>query len=168
MNIRISEIFRLSLPAILLVSFIYLASFYSNIEFIVRFLPSFEVAGIFYFAIYREEVIPKWFLMFIGLLKDSLTGVPFGTYPAIYMAVFLMIASNRRMFIREPFISVWISFAIYYAIFLALKCCLYSIYYKTLWFNQDVFVEWSLSTAIFVSLYLLFNRIYMILPMRGI
>jgi rod shape-determining protein MreD len=74
--------------------------------------PSLTIIAIFYWAIYRPDLVPPIFIFLIGLLKDIGTGTPIGLMASVFLIIYGVSFSQRRFFIGKTFYFTWLGFAV--------------------------------------------------------
>ena len=74
-------------------------------------MPPFVLSLVFLWAVYRPNWLPVVLVFIVGLLMDVLSGVPLGLNAVLLVAVYWPVAVQRRIFLREPFPFLWLSFA---------------------------------------------------------
>lgn len=99
-------------------------------------IPGFAVVGpglvlmaVYYWAIYRPEVLPFALVFLLGLFHDTLTGSPLGLSALIYMLAYGLVAGQRRFFLGKSFGVVWWGFMLVAAAAESLRWLLVSIYF---------------------------------------
>ena len=54
-------------------------------------MPSMALAAVFYWTVFRPDLLPNWCIFLLGLLQDLLTGAPPGVSIVVFFtAVFLV------------------------------------------------------------------------------
>lgn len=74
--------------------------------------PDLTMMAVFYWAIYRPDLLPKWSLILVGLFQDLLSGNLIGLNVAILLIVHYVGLSQRRTFIGKPFVVAWLGFMV--------------------------------------------------------
>jgi rod shape-determining protein MreD len=74
--------------------------------------PDLAMMAVFYWAIYRPDLLPNWAVFLIGLFQDVLTGVLLGLNVAVLLVVHYVGLSQRRAFIGKPFVVAWFGFMV--------------------------------------------------------
>jgi rod shape-determining protein MreD len=74
--------------------------------------PLLPVMGVYYWAIYRPDLLPAWAAFVIGLLADILAGTPLGVNALVLLLVQCVTASQRRFFLAKSFLVAWWAFAV--------------------------------------------------------
>lgn len=93
--------------------------------------PLLPMIGIYYWAIYRPDLMPVAAVFVIGLLYDALSGAPLGVSAAIFVIVHGIIDSQRRFFAGKSFMIVWLGFFLVSAGAELVTWLLVSAYYGT-------------------------------------
>ena len=109
---NIFDIVRLIVP-VLTITVLVIASFLPfNISQEVVIFPSLTLITIFYWAIYRPDLVPPVFIFLIGLLKDIGTGTPVGLMASVFLIIYSVSFGQRRFFIGKTFYYTWFGFAV--------------------------------------------------------
>ena len=74
--------------------------------------PPLVLMAVFYWGIYRPDLLPGVAAFAIGLFHDVLGGGALGLYAFIFLVVRAVMASQRRFFLGKPFLVEWSSFAL--------------------------------------------------------
>lgn len=73
-------------------------------------VPSFGLIAIFYWGIYRPDLMPASAVFLIGLVQDLLGGGPLGVGVFVLLVVYVVVASQRRFFAGGAFLLAWAVF----------------------------------------------------------
>jgi rod shape-determining protein MreD len=74
--------------------------------------PMLPLMGVYYWAIYRPDLLPAWAAFVIGLLADGLAGTPVGVNALVMLLVQGTAASQRRFFLGKSFTVTWWAFGL--------------------------------------------------------
>jgi rod shape-determining protein MreD len=74
--------------------------------------PMLPMMGVYYWAIYRPDLLPAWAVFLIGLLADILAGTPPGVNTLVLLLVQGVTASQRRFFLAKTFMVAWCAFGL--------------------------------------------------------
>lgn len=74
--------------------------------------PDLAMMTVFYWAIYRPDLLPKWAVILVGLFQDLLGGTLIGVNVAVLLIVHYVGLSQRRTFIGKPFVIAWFGFMV--------------------------------------------------------
>lgn len=82
--------------------------------------PMLPLMGVYYWAIWRPDLLPAWVAFLVGLLYDVVGGTPLGVNALVLMLVQGIAASQRRYFLGKAFMVAWWAFALLAAVALGL------------------------------------------------
>jgi len=72
--------------------------------------PAFALMAIFYWALYRPELMPPYAVFLVGLYYDLASAGPLGLWAFIYLVVYGIVLSQRLFFIGRAFFAIWVAF----------------------------------------------------------
>ena len=73
-------------------------------------IPSLGLIAVYYWAIYRPDLLPAWAVFVVGLIQDLLGGGPLGVNAAVFLIAWAAIGSQRRLLTTGSFMLVWAVF----------------------------------------------------------
>ena len=73
-------------------------------------VPPLALMAVYYWGIYRPDLLPGIAAFAIGLFYDVLSGGALGFYAFIFLVVRAVMASQRRFFLGKPFLVEWWGF----------------------------------------------------------
>jgi rod shape-determining protein MreD len=94
--------------------------------------PSLPLIAVFYWTLYRPDLMPAFAAFFIGLLHDILVGLPLGVSAGVFVCVHAAVNTQRRFFIGKSFSVVWLGFAVVASTALTLFWLITCAYYGAL------------------------------------
>src|SRR5258708_2092944 len=65
--------------------------------------PLLALAGVYYWTIYRPELLPPFAVFIVGLVFDLLSGAPLGVTPLLLLLARTLVLSQRRYFVNRLF-----------------------------------------------------------------
>ncbi len=71
----------------------------------------FALMAVFYWAIYRPDLVPPWAAFMIGLLQDILVGTPPGMNALVLVLVRVGVVTQGRLFRTKSFLVMWWGFS---------------------------------------------------------
>lgn len=74
--------------------------------------PVLPLIAVFYWALYRPQLMPAAAVFVIGFLQDALTGTPIGVSAGVFVIVHGIVNTQRRFFFGKSFAIVWLGFAL--------------------------------------------------------
>jgi rod shape-determining protein MreD len=93
-------------------------------EFVLDSFPLlFAHSALFYWTIYRPDLLPFSGLLCVSLIIDGLSGSYFGKTFLTFLLTFLMTLSQRRSLFQASFSVVWVAFG-FYMLFFTFTCYL--------------------------------------------
>ena len=75
-------------------------------------VPPLALIAVYYWGIYRPDLLPAIAAFAIGLFHDVLSGGALGLYASIFLVVRAVMASQRRFFLGKPFYVEWWAFMV--------------------------------------------------------
>lgn len=91
--------------------------------------PVLAFASIYYWTLYRPDLMPAALVFALGLLYDVLSGAPVGGHAAILVLAHAILSRQRRFLIDKTFVLNWVGFAVVAAGGCILVWLLASIFY---------------------------------------
>src|SRR5690625_4291643 len=77
--------------------------------------PALALTAVYYWTVFRAELMPAWLAFLLGLLKDLLTGAPLGVGVLELVSMHSFVSSQRRIFVNPSFAMLWVIFALFAA-----------------------------------------------------
>lgn len=74
--------------------------------------PHLVLMAVYYWAIFRPTLIPTWLCFVVGILLDSLSGMPLGLQAFVLVAAQSLVRDQRKFLMAQPYISVWAIFGL--------------------------------------------------------
>jgi rod shape-determining protein MreD len=74
--------------------------------------PLVTMMAVFYWSVYRPDLLPAVVVFALGLVQDMLLGSPMGLMALTLLAMHGVILSQRQAFLGKPFFVAWIGFAV--------------------------------------------------------
>ena len=106
----IFKVFQQGIPGLLVLILLLFSVMPFSIFGIGSVLPPFALIGIFYWGIYRPDLLPKIMIFIFGFLQDIMSGGPLGLWSLIFLIFHLVVENQRDFFIGKKFIIEWLSF----------------------------------------------------------
>ncbi len=79
-------------------------------------MPFLALAAVFYWTVFRPDLLPAWAIFALGLFQDLITGIPLGAGVLALLVVYLTVTAQRRFFSAASFFMLWVSFILIAAI----------------------------------------------------
>jgi rod shape-determining protein MreD len=110
-------------------------------------MPVLPAIAIYYWAIYRPDLLPLIATFFIGLVHDGLTGAPIGLTSLVLLLLHGAAGSQRKFFDRKGLAVTWVGFGIFATAAGLLSWASASLFYWRLMDLSPVAVQWLLTIA---------------------
>lgn len=120
--------------------------------------PLFPMIGIYFWAVYRPDLMPTYAVFLIGVLHDFLTGLPVGISALVFLVVLGVAIAQRTFFFGKSFIIVWLGFILVAAGAIFLEWILMSMFTGTIVEARSAIYQFGLTAAMFPVLSWLFTR----------
>lgn len=135
-----------------------------NVPYFNEIRPSFTLMALFYWSIYRPSMVPSWLAFLLGLLIDIVSGLPLGLNALLYVIVARIIQSQRKIFMGQVFLSIYIGYVLASAGVAALEWAIFSLIGFEIVAFKPVMGSMLLGFAFFPVAFLLMNATHKILP----
>ncbi len=129
--------------------------------------PFFLLMVVYYWSIYRPTVMPIAYTFVLGILIDLLSDMPVGVSALILIIVQIIVLKSRLFLMGQPFIMVWLGFAIVSFAYALLSWFLLTLINFVI-FPKETFVQvliaGLLTALIFPLVTLVLQAVHRILP----
>jgi rod shape-determining protein MreD len=120
--------------------------------------PLLAVMSVYYWSIYRANLMPAPAVFLIGLTQDMIGGGPFGLMALVLVIVHGICVSQRRVFLSKPFLVGWWGFVFVAAGASVVAWAVASIYFFA-WFDpRPAMGQFVLTVALYPPLTWLLSR----------
>lgn len=142
---------------LILVFFVIFNVFDVSLVGLSNILPFFDIAAIFYFAVYKRY-ISIWFVFLLGVWTDSLSGNIIGVSSLCYIAVItLFLFLNHKMYIRESFAQIWQQFVVFSFLFLLFKYLTLVAINGVFYDSFELFFRFIITSLLYATLHRFFD-----------
>ena len=124
---RVDQWVRQLLPAGAVLVFLLVQAIPWRLPEFAAVVPLLPLVGVYYWAVYRPELLPASVAFGLGLINDIIVGGPLGVSSLVFLMVQGMTASQRRFFHGKSFLVVWCGFGLVAAGAILLQWILVSI-----------------------------------------
>lgn len=115
-------------------------------------MPPFALMGIYFWSVYRPDLMPMAAAFGIGLMQDMLSGGPPGLFAAAFLAVHAVMSWQRRFFVGKAFAVEWLGFALVVPPLFLGVWIVASLYYMKLLPAAELFVQGLLALAVYPAI----------------
>lgn len=138
------------LSAFILMLFVYLPF---HIPLVESFIPHLTLIAIYYWSVFRPDLMPVWAVFVIGVLQDVISGGPLGMTALLLIFVRQLVTLQGRKFLERDFLFNWLIFSFIAAAFGVSAWILASFYLGTSSLFFSILGQTFLTIAIFPLLY---------------
>lgn len=107
---RLDAAARAAAPTLTTLALIVLSVVPLRLPEFAAIVPSFALMAVYYWTMYRAEVMPAPAVFGIGVFQDLLSGGPFGVNAFVLLLVHGAVLTQRRVLMRRPFSLGWLGF----------------------------------------------------------
>lgn len=107
---RVDVLARHQLPVAVTLGLILISVVPSHVPDFVRIGPMLPLISVYYWAVYRPDLLGHGTVFALGLLDDVIAGTPLGAGSLSLLLVHELVVAQHRFFRRRSFTVVWSSF----------------------------------------------------------
>lgn len=74
--------------------------------------PAVALVSVYYWTLYRPDLMPPVAAFLVGLMDDVLSGAPLGVNALVFVLVHAAVSTQRGFFLGKSFAIVWLGFAL--------------------------------------------------------
>lgn len=102
-------------------------------------MPSLPLAVLFFWTLYRPDLLPPYIVLLAGLFHDFITGGPIGVWGFAFLVLFALTFSQRITLLARSGFEIWIGYVFYVLIGAILVWTVMSLY-SAHWLNPSPFL----------------------------
>lgn len=125
--------------------------------------PALSLIAVYYWSIYRPELLPAYAVFLIGLVQDILSGTPLGITALVLLVVHAIVSAQRRVFLGKTFLVEWWGFLLVAGGALAATWLIASLFFVALLPPGPVVVQLLLTVALYPPFMWVLSRIQRVL-----
>lgn len=101
---------RKALPAALTLLLLLFALTPTNVPGLSPVMPMFALMSVYFWSIYRPELLGYGAVFGLGLLEDLLTATPIGSTALVFLLTQWIVLRQQKFFNAKPFVVTWFAF----------------------------------------------------------
>lgn len=82
------------------------------VPFLSDVAPAFALMSIYYWGVFRPDLMPYAAVFGLGVLQDAVAGAPLGLHALVFLLVHALVVNQRRFVAGKPFWVFWSAFAL--------------------------------------------------------
>lgn len=98
---------RYTQPTLMLIGLVFLQQIPTYIPSFSHISPTLVLGGVFYWSIYRPDLLPVVVVFLLGLFQDVMTSQMLGTNALVLVLVYGVCQWQRRFFFKRSFVIMW-------------------------------------------------------------
>ena len=149
---RFIQVARNGTPGLLALIFVFFSLVPYNFPGSAQLVPPLALVAVFYWGVYRPDLLPGPLAFVLGLLQDFLSGGPLGMWAAVFLLVLMVISPQRRFFLGKMFVVEWLGFALVTPVVFLAIWLIGSIYIGAIVDPGALFVQALLTIAFYPGL----------------
>ena len=149
---RLAQTGRQGTPAAITFALVFLSLIPFGLPHIGLVMPPLALMAVYFWGIYRPDLLPGPAVFALGLLQDVLSGGPIGLYAGLYVGVHAVMSSQRRVFLGRAFTIEWFGFTVVAVGTFLLVWVVASVYYGKVLRPAFLGVQALLSVALYPAL----------------
>jgi rod shape-determining protein MreD len=114
---------------------------------------------VFYWTIYRPDLLPPVAVFLCGITLDLLSGAPLGVAALVFLLTRVIVLPQRRFFVDRLFPFVWSGFTLLAAAVVAFLWLLGSFFAGAMLDMRAATLQWVLTVASFPAVAYLLMRV---------
>ena len=130
-----------------------------HIPFFGTVSPVLSLMAVYYWSVFRPDLMPSFAVFGAGLFQDILSGTPLGVFALVFMLVRVAVVSKQKFFTGNSFVVMWWVFMLVAAGSLVLVWGLASLLNMTLISPLGVAFQVFLTFVLFPCFAWLFFRV---------
>lgn len=107
---RLDAAARDATPALLTLALIVIGAVPLRLPEFASIIPSFALIAIYFWTLYRADLMPAPAVFGLGVFQDILGGGPLGVGAFMLLAAHGAVLTQRRVLMRRPFVVGWFGF----------------------------------------------------------
>lgn len=108
----LSALLRFAVPQILLLLLMLLSLMSLPVPYAGAVKPMLVMMAVYYWAIYRPNLMPPWLCFIVGVIMDILGNMPPGINAFLLVAVQWLVRDQRRFLMGQPYFTIWAMFGL--------------------------------------------------------
>lgn len=126
--------------------------------------PHLVLMAVYYWAIFRPTLVPPALCFALGLVMDSLAGLPLGMNAIVLVVVRWLVSDQRRFLMGQPYVTLWAVFGLVMVLSACLEWGLYGLKDMAWTPFPRMMIQAAVSICLFPFVTVLLIAVHRILP----
>ncbi len=156
---RVDLMVRQLVPASLVLLLVLLQAIPWHLPALAGIYPMLPMIGIYYWSVYRPDLLVPSVAFATGLVNDVVLGAPIGISSLTFLVIQGMTASQTRFFNGKSFLVIWSGFALLAAGAMLIQLILSSVIFGRTPMFYAMLVEYALTVCLYPPISWMFSRL---------
>jgi len=152
------------IPLLFAIGFVVLGTLPYQIPLLGPVFPAMTLVVVYFWSIYRPELLPPAAVFLLGFFQDVLSGAPLGLSSFVLLLVHWVVVHQRRVFIGKAFWISWAGFGLVAIGAAFVSWSIASIFHGTFVAPGAIFTQLLLTIAIYPGISWVFSAAEKIIP----
>jgi len=157
-SVRLGRTLRSMIPGLLLLLCVFVAALPTGLPQFADVTPFLSLMAVYYWGIYRPDLLPAVVVFMGGLVQDVVTGGPIGLMALVLILVHAVGVSQRRFFLGKSFPVEWWGFGLVTLGAGVVAWIVASLYFVALLDPKSIAVQALLTIAVYPLVTRLFTQ----------
>src|SRR5579859_1549351 len=156
---RVDHMVRQLVPASLVLFLVLLQAMPWHLPALAGIFPTLPMIGIYYWSVYRPDLLVPSVAFAAGLVNDVVLGGPIGLSSLAFLVIQGMTASQTRFFNGKSFLVIWSGFALLAAGALLIELVMGSLVFGRTPIFSALCIQCALTVCLYPPVSWLFSRL---------
>ena len=147
--IRLDTLAKHMTPALLSISLVIINVVPFHISGFGRIIPLLPIMAVYHWGIYRSELLPVYVVFLIGILQDTLSGVPLGLNALTFVSVYWFVVAQHGFFLGKSFPIVWLGFGLISGVAMTVMWAILALYYTAVIDAKAAFFQYITTLGLY-------------------
>jgi rod shape-determining protein MreD len=161
---NLTEKLLLALPSAVAVFWLCLGQALSQLLSGFAMLPWLILPHIYFWSVFAPSLVSYPLCFVLGIMQDALMGTPLGLSSFLLMFFRYAIVRQRKVFVREAFVAIWLGYAAFSMWVFALAWFIVSSVFGVAAPAEMVMLQWLATTLCYPPMHRLLTRLYAVVP----
>ena len=156
---RVDLMVRQLVPAVLVLILVVLQALPWHLPALAGIFPALPMIGVYYWAVYRPDLLVPSVAFATGLVNDVVIGGPIGISSLAFLVIQGMTATQTRFFNGKSFLVIWSGFAMLAAAAMLVELALAGLVFGRVPLFSAFVIQYLLTVCLYPLVSWLFSRL---------
>jgi rod shape-determining protein MreD len=119
-------------------------------------MPLLPLIPVYFWGLHQRKEVPYWFVFLLGLIMDTVTGLPLGLTSLLYVFFLALLHAQFKYIYKEGFIIKWGYFAMLLGAMIMVNWLMLVLFYSDTFSLKFAIIQWLLTICIYPLFHMLF------------